>query len=98
MLDVDARRDPTETEKQRRDRQQPPQFEIHDARRVRAYRPSIGGSGVAPTCLAWSRRTLLSCRFSRTVRNAPTSRPAVTPTANTTSSRRISGTSQETHV
>ena len=46
MLDVDACGYPPEREKQRRDRQEPPQFEVHDAR-VPRQAVSMGRAGFA---------------------------------------------------
>ena len=97
MLDVDARRDPAETEEQSRDRQQPPEFEIHECCGL-AYRPSTGGDGAR--CTAWRGRDAGGSVGASAGRcaTAPTSSPAVTPTANTTSSSRMSGTSQGTQL
>ncbi len=106
VLDVDARGDPAQREEQRRDRQQPPELEVHGAPRIpssaarspvptRGRCPAPAPCGVgATTALRCSRRSRFSWRFSRATLIAPARRPSATPVANAISTTKTSGASQ----
>src|SRR5208337_2357170 len=94
MLDVDARGNPAEREKQDRERQQPPELVFHGARWRRLQPPSTGCRGWEAGARRCSLRRRESCRLSRVERSKPARSPATTPVANASSSRMISGACQ----
>jgi hypothetical protein len=97
MLDVDARGNPTHRKKDRGDRQQPPELEIHTSIRCRFLEAGRRwleprsrrrrGAGALTcvigcvNCVRCSRRIRLTCRLSRATLTAAARRPSATPAA-----------------